>query len=86
MCANTAVKSISNIPLLNLDSVQELVQINIAMENNDYRQRVHNYLTSRTVFENMVKEGSLTKEHFALINTRLLAKYNISKRSVFNAE
>ena len=53
---------------------------------NDYKTRVHNYFISRTYYENMVKKGDLSQEDFDEINEKLLAKYNISKRSIFNAE
>ena len=53
---------------------------------NDYEKRMHNYVVSRTYYENMVKKGDLSQEDFDEINEKLLAKYNISKRSIFNAE
>ena len=53
---------------------------------NDYKTRIHNYLVSRTYYENMVKNGELSKEDFDDINAKLLAKYNISERSIFNAD
>lgn len=61
------------------------VTSNIDMAN-DYKTRAHNYFISRTYYENMVKKGELSQEDFDEINEKLLAKYNISKRSVFNAE
>ena len=53
---------------------------------NDYEKRMHNYVVSRTYYESMVKKGDLSQEDFDEINEKLLAKYNISKRSIFNAE
>ena len=53
---------------------------------NDYKKRVHDYLISRSFYEDMVKKGELSAEDFDEINTKLLAKYNLSKRSIFNAE
>ena len=52
---------------------------------NDYKTRIHNYLISRNYYENMVKKGELSQEDFDEINTKLLAKYNLSNRSIFNA-
>ena len=52
----------------------------------DYKIRVHNYTISRTYYEEMLKKGEITQEEFDEINSKLLAKYNLSKRSVFNAE
>ena len=51
---------------------------------NDYKTRVHNYLVSRTYYEDMLKKGELSKEDFDEINARLLAKYNLSEKSVYN--
>ena len=53
---------------------------------NDYKKRVHDYLISRSFYEDMVKKGELSTEDFDEINTKLLAKYNLSKRSIVNAE
>ncbi len=52
----------------------------------DYKVRVHNYLISRTYYEDMLKKGEISQEEFDEINSKLLAKYNLSKRSIFNAE
>ena len=52
----------------------------------DYKTRIHNYLISRTYYEEMLKKGEISQEEFDEINSKLLAKYNLSKRSIFNAE
>ena len=52
----------------------------------DYKTRVHNYLISRTYYEDMLKKGELSQEDFDEINAKLLAKYHLSNRSIFNAE
>ena len=52
----------------------------------DYKTRVHNYLISRTYYEEMLKKGEISQEDFDEINAKLLAKYNLSNRSIFNAE
>ena len=52
----------------------------------DYKTRVHNYLISRTYYEDMLKKGEISQEEFDEINAKLLAKYNLSNRSIFNAE
>ena len=51
----------------------------------DYKTRVHNYLISRTYYEEMLKKGEISQEDFDEINAKLLAKYNLSNRSIFNA-
>ena len=52
----------------------------------DYKTRVHNYLVSRIYYEDMLKKGELSQEDFDEINAKLLAKYHLSNRSIFNAE
>ncbi len=56
------------------------------MADKSYRARVHSYITSRTYFESLLKEGAITQEEFSKINDDLLVKYGIEKKSVFNAE
>ena len=51
----------------------------------DYKTRVHNYLISRTYYEEMLEKGEISQEDFDEINAKLLAKYNLSNRSIFNA-
>ena len=68
---------------------QNIALIHVSMNTNmasDYKIRVHNYLVSRTYYEEMLKNGELSQEDFDEINAKLLAKYNLSKRSIFNAE
>ena len=68
---------------------QNIALIHASMNTNmasDYKIRVHNYLVSRTYYEEMLKKGELSQEDFDAINNKLLAKYNLSKRSIFNAE
>lgn len=55
-----------------------------AMQENDYQKRVHDYVTSRSIYEKYLKKGVLSKEDFDEINARLLAKYNLSEKSVYN--
>ena len=52
----------------------------------DYKTRVQNYTIIRTYYEEMLKKGEISQEDFDEINAKLLAKYNLSKRSIFNAE
>ena len=54
------------------------------MQENDYQKRVHDYVTSRSIYEKYLKKGVLSKEDFDEINARLLAKYNLSEKSVYN--
>ena len=72
-------------PKNTLDSAPNHVLRNIGMQNDDYKIRVHHYLVSRTYLETMVKNGELSTEDFNEINAELLAKYNLSERSIFNA-
>ena len=72
-------------PKNTLDSAPSHVLRNIDMQNDDYKVRVHHYLVSRTYLETMVKNGELSTEDFNEINAELLAKYNLSERSIFNA-
>ena len=58
----------------------------IDMADKSYRARVHSYITSRTYFESLLKEGAITQEEFNEINNDLLSKYGLEKKSVFNAE
>ena len=60
------------------------VLISIAMESNNYKKRVHAYLTSRSYFKKLVDKGVLTLDSFNKINARLLAKYDLSERSIYN--
>ena len=70
--------------ILQPNSVQYHVAISTDMAN-DYKTRVHNYLISRTYYEEMLKKGEISQEDFDEINAKLLAKYNLSNRSIFNA-
>ena len=54
------------------------------MESNNYKKRVHAYLTSRSYFKKLVDKGVLTLDSFNKINARLLAKYDLSERSIYN--
>ena len=54
------------------------------MQENDYQKRVNDYVTSRNIFENYLKEGVLSQNDFDAINSRLLAKYKLSEKSVYN--
>ena len=54
------------------------------MESNNYKKRVHAYLRSRSYFKKLVDKGVLTLDSFNKINARLLAKYDLSERSIYN--
>ena len=54
------------------------------MQEKKKKKRVHDYVTSRSIYEKYLKEGVLSKEDFDEINARLLAKYNLSEKSVYN--
>ena len=73
---------------LGVSQRQSIVHIHASFSTNmasDYKTRVHNYLISRTYYEEMLKKGEISQEDFDEINAKLLAKYNLSKRSIFNA-
>ena len=53
--------------------------------NNDYRTRVNNYLISRSYFASLLEKGEISEADFNKINKKLLTKYHVSKRSVFNS-
>ncbi len=54
------------------------------MDLSDYRKRVHSYLVSRSYFEKLLNSGLLSIDSFKEINAKLLAKYELSERSVYN--
>ncbi|NLF83692.1 MAG: hypothetical protein GX568_06890 [Candidatus Gastranaerophilales bacterium] len=73
---------------LGVSQKQSIVHIHASFSTNmasDYKTGVHNYLISRTYYEEMLKKGEISQEDFDEINAKLLAKYNLSNRSIFNA-
>ena len=83
VCIVVRLLSLGNTRLPNSVPYHAAIDIDMA---NDYKTRVHNYLISRTYYEDMVKKGELPQEDFDEINAKLLAKYHLSNRSIFNAE
>lgn len=81
---HTVGKSSSLIPINALAIVLSHVQKDTKM-NNDYRTRVDNYLISRSYFASLLEKGEISEADFNKINKKLLAKYHVSKRSVFNS-
>ncbi len=83
VCIVVRLLSLGNTRLPNSVPYHAAIDIDMA---NDYKTRVHNYLISRTYYEDMLKKGELSQEDFDEINAKLLAKYHLSNRSIFNAE
>lgn len=50
----------------------------------DYRQRVQNYQISREFFASLYRDEFITEIEFHLLNLKLLMKYGLSEKSVFN--
>ena len=50
----------------------------------DYRKRVQEYMTSREYFAGLFRDGVISEKEFNKINNRLLKKYRLSKRTIFN--
>lgn len=50
----------------------------------NYRKRVQDYMTSREYFAGLFVDGVITERQFKKINNRLLKKYHLSKRTIFN--
>ena len=83
VCIVVRLLSLGNTRLTNSVPYHAAIDIDMA---SDYKTRVHNYLISRTYYEDMLKKGELSQEDFDEINAKLLAKYHLSNRSIFNAE
>lgn len=49
-----------------------------------YRIAIHKYISSMTILQNLYKEGLVTENDLWKISKRLLKKYEISEKSVFN--
>ena len=82
--ANAVGRSSWLFPIVLQDFVLNHVLEEVTMK--DYRKRVESYLISRSYFDSLLKEGAITQSEFNKINKKLLAKYNVSKRSVFNSD
>ena len=50
----------------------------------EYRRHVQGYLTSREHFAGLFHDGEISKKEFDKINNKLLKKYHLSKRTLFN--
>lgn len=50
----------------------------------NYRSRIHSYILARSFYEQLLTDALITKVEFNRINAKLLAKYNVSIRSIFN--
>ena len=54
--------------------------------NKEYRERVQNYLISIEFLSNLYHDGFITEIEFHLLNLKLLMKYRISEKSIFNSK
>lgn len=52
--------------------------------NKGYRERVQNYLISREFLSSLYHDDFITELESHLLNLKLLMKYRISEKSVFN--
>jgi len=48
-----------------------------------YRQKIHDYVTSMTIFQKFYLEGSLSDRMYELIEVKIANKYSIPRNSVF---
>lgn len=48
----------------------------------NYRERVHHYVTAMTMFRKFYEEGSLSAADYELVEAAIANKYRISRKSV----
>lgn len=48
-----------------------------------YRQNIHDYVTSMTIFQKFYLEGSLSDRMYELIEVKIANKYSLPRNSVF---
>ena len=53
------------------------------MDLKNYRQRIHDYVTSMTIFKGFYLEGSLSDRMYDLIEVKIANKYSIPRNSLF---
>ncbi len=52
------------------------------MDLQNYRERVHHYVTAMTLFGKFYEEGSLSAADYELVEATIANKYRISRKSV----
>ena len=56
------------------------------MDLKNYRQRIHDYVTSMTIFKGFYIEGSLSDRMYELIDVKLAVKYSLPRNSIIRDE